>query len=172
MFRICLLNSTANPAQFGWKLAGLAVLFSRQILNGSREFYFSLTFLFLFIFLDTNCAQFMYVIFYNQRTLVIQQNFCNVKPHSSYLRITVMKPPKHIYLWPEAWIQVKEKRATFTALSCLKYINEAHKGQLISEWLLNAFIWTKIRIKIFLYFCHGSNQLIIMLILVIIYLLI
>ena len=33
--RISLLNSTANPAQFGWKLAGLAVLFSRQILNGS-----------------------------------------------------------------------------------------------------------------------------------------
>ena len=25
-FRICLLSSTANPAQFGWKLAGLAVL--------------------------------------------------------------------------------------------------------------------------------------------------
>ena len=28
-FRSCLLNSTANPAQFGWKWAGLAVLFSR-----------------------------------------------------------------------------------------------------------------------------------------------
>ena len=24
---VCLLNSTANPAQFGWKWAGLAVLF-------------------------------------------------------------------------------------------------------------------------------------------------
>ena len=42
-FRICLLNSTANPAQFGWKLAGLAVLFSRQILNGSQDLFFSLT---------------------------------------------------------------------------------------------------------------------------------
>ena len=35
-FRICLLNSTANSAQFWWKWAGLAVLFSRQILNGSQ----------------------------------------------------------------------------------------------------------------------------------------
>ena len=25
-YRICLLNSSANPAQFGWKWAGLAVL--------------------------------------------------------------------------------------------------------------------------------------------------
>ena len=32
-FKICLLNSTANPTQFGWKLAGLTVLFSRQILR-------------------------------------------------------------------------------------------------------------------------------------------
>ena len=32
-FRICLLNSTANSAQVRWKWAGLAVLFSRQILN-------------------------------------------------------------------------------------------------------------------------------------------
>ena len=30
-FRICLLNRTANTAQFWWKLAGLAVIFSRQI---------------------------------------------------------------------------------------------------------------------------------------------
>ena len=27
------------------------------------------------------------------------------------------------------------------------------KGQIISEWLLNLFIWTKKRMKIFLYFC-------------------
>ena len=27
-------------AQFGWKLAWLAVLFSRQILNGSQDFFF------------------------------------------------------------------------------------------------------------------------------------
>ena len=38
-FRSCLLNSTANPAQFGWKLAGLVVLFSRQLLNGSQDFF-------------------------------------------------------------------------------------------------------------------------------------
>ena len=40
-FRICLLNNTANPALFGWKLAGLAVLFSRQILNNSQDFFLS-----------------------------------------------------------------------------------------------------------------------------------
>ena len=28
--------------QFGWKLAGLAVLISRQILNGSQDFFFPL----------------------------------------------------------------------------------------------------------------------------------
>ena len=40
-FKICLLNSsTANPAQFGWKSAGLAAQFSRQILNGSQIFWF------------------------------------------------------------------------------------------------------------------------------------
>ena len=43
-FRICLLNSTANPAQFEWKLAGLALLFSRLILNGSQDFFFVLVF--------------------------------------------------------------------------------------------------------------------------------
>ena len=32
-----LLNSTANPAQFEWKWAGLAVLFGRQILNRLLE---------------------------------------------------------------------------------------------------------------------------------------
>ena len=37
-FRICLLNSTANLAKVWWKWAGLAVLFSRQILNGLLEF--------------------------------------------------------------------------------------------------------------------------------------
>ena len=35
---ICLLNSTANSVQFGWKLAGLAVLFSRQLPKGSHNF--------------------------------------------------------------------------------------------------------------------------------------
>ena len=37
-FRICLLNSTANPAHFHQIWAELAVLFSRQILNRSIEF--------------------------------------------------------------------------------------------------------------------------------------
>ena len=38
-FRICLLNSKGNPAHFGWKLAELAVLLSRQILNSSQDFF-------------------------------------------------------------------------------------------------------------------------------------
>ena len=39
-----LLNSTANPAHFHLKRAGLAVLFSRQLLNGSQDFFFILVF--------------------------------------------------------------------------------------------------------------------------------
>ena len=38
-FRICLLNSTANPAHFHQNWAELAVLFSRQILNSSQDFF-------------------------------------------------------------------------------------------------------------------------------------
>ena len=34
-----LLNSTANPAHFHPSLAGLAVLFSRQLPNGSHDFF-------------------------------------------------------------------------------------------------------------------------------------
>ena len=49
---ICLLNSTANSVQFGWKLAGLAVLFSRQTLKVSQDFFFSLIFQSLIIFLN------------------------------------------------------------------------------------------------------------------------
>ena len=40
--------------------------------------------------------------------------------------------------------------------------NRISKGQIISEWLLDVFIWTKKRTKIFLYFCPslwiGSNH--------------
>ena len=38
-FRICLLNSTANPAHFHQNQAGLVVLFSSQLLNGSQDFF-------------------------------------------------------------------------------------------------------------------------------------
>ena len=38
LFGSSLLNTTANPAQFRWKWAGLAVLFSRQLPNGSHDF--------------------------------------------------------------------------------------------------------------------------------------
>ena len=45
-FRSCLVNSTANPAHFHQHWAELAVLFSRQILNGSQDFFFLFTFTF------------------------------------------------------------------------------------------------------------------------------
>ena len=34
-----LLNSTANPAQFEWKWGGLAVLFSRELPNGTHDVF-------------------------------------------------------------------------------------------------------------------------------------
>ena len=34
-----LLDSTANSAQFEWKWAGLAVLFSRYLPNGTHDFF-------------------------------------------------------------------------------------------------------------------------------------
>ena len=46
-----LLNSTANSAQFEWKWAGLAVLFSRYLQNGTHDFFqiFSICFFEYFI---------------------------------------------------------------------------------------------------------------------------
>ena len=38
-FKSCLLNNIANPDQFGWKWAGLAVLFSRQLPNTSHDLF-------------------------------------------------------------------------------------------------------------------------------------
>jgi hypothetical protein len=38
-FKSCLLSSTANPAQFGWKWAGLDMLFSRKLPNVSHDFF-------------------------------------------------------------------------------------------------------------------------------------
>ena len=35
----CLLNSPANPAHFPSNRAGLAVLFSRELLNGTHDFF-------------------------------------------------------------------------------------------------------------------------------------
>ena len=49
--RSFLLNSTPNPAKLGWKWAGLAVLFSRQLPNRSHNFFqsFSICFFNYFI---------------------------------------------------------------------------------------------------------------------------
>ena len=45
-----LLNSTVNPAHFHPNWAGLAVLFSRQLLNGSQDFFFCFHVLIFIIF--------------------------------------------------------------------------------------------------------------------------
>ena len=39
LFGSYLLNSTADSAQFEWKWAGLAVLFSRELPNGTQDFF-------------------------------------------------------------------------------------------------------------------------------------
>jgi hypothetical protein len=45
------LEVTANPAHFHLNLAGLAVLFSRQLLNGSRDFFLCFNILIFIYFL-------------------------------------------------------------------------------------------------------------------------
>ena len=45
-----LLKSTANPAHFHPNWAGLTVLFSRQLLNCSQDFFFILIFSFYLFF--------------------------------------------------------------------------------------------------------------------------
>ena len=66
-FRICLLNSTANPAQFWWKWAGLAVLFSRKILNGIQGFFPSYILIFIYFSkyetIETHARAFLTLIF-------------------------------------------------------------------------------------------------------------
>ena len=45
-----LLNSTANPAHFHPNWTGLAVLFSRQLLNGSQDFFCFNILIFIYFF--------------------------------------------------------------------------------------------------------------------------
>ena len=54
-FRSCLLNSTANPAQFRWRWTGLSVLFGHvgQLPNGSHDFFHIFS-LFLLTYLIMN----------------------------------------------------------------------------------------------------------------------
>jgi hypothetical protein len=62
---ICLLNSKANSAQFWWKWAGLAVVFSKQILNNSQFFFLFNIFYFLGMKpLRPMPAHFWHLIFY------------------------------------------------------------------------------------------------------------
>ena len=51
LFGSYLLDSTANPAKPGWKRAGLAVLFSRQLHNGSHDFFQTFIIYFLSYFI-------------------------------------------------------------------------------------------------------------------------
>ena len=48
-----LINSKANPAHFHPNWAGLAVLFSRQLLNGSQDFFFRFNILIYFFKYET-----------------------------------------------------------------------------------------------------------------------
>ena len=50
MFGSYLLKSTANPAHFQPNWAGLAVLFSRQLLNGSQVFFSFHILVFIYFF--------------------------------------------------------------------------------------------------------------------------
>ena len=58
-----LLNSAANPAHFHLNLAGLAVLFSRQVLNGSQGFFCFNIFIFIHLFkyktIETHASEFL-----------------------------------------------------------------------------------------------------------------
>ena len=80
-FRSCLLNSTANPAYFHQNWAGLAVLFSRQILNGSQDLFLFNIQVFIYFFeyetIETHARAFLtlnisavgsvvYLLFINQ----------------------------------------------------------------------------------------------------------
>ena len=74
-----LLNTTANPPQIGWKLAGLAVLFSRLILNGSQDFLFHFNVLIIIHFLNMKPlrpipAHFSHLIFQVQVVWVVLQD--------------------------------------------------------------------------------------------------
>ena len=51
-------KSRANPAKFGWKWAGLAMLFSLQLQNGSHDFFHIFSILF-FNLRTTNAFKFL-----------------------------------------------------------------------------------------------------------------
>ena len=65
-FRICLLNSTASSANFHQNWAGLTVLFSRQVLNNSQDFFLLNILILIYFFryetIETHARAFMTVI--------------------------------------------------------------------------------------------------------------
>ena len=75
-FRICLLNITVNPVQFGWKLA---VLFSMQILNSSQDFFlFNILILFFFKYetIETHARAFLTLNISSIGTVSVLNKYC------------------------------------------------------------------------------------------------
>ena len=58
-FRSYLLNNTANPAHFHPNWARLAVLFSKQLLNGSQDFFFIFIYFFKYKTIETHARAFL-----------------------------------------------------------------------------------------------------------------
>ena len=67
----CYLNSTANSANFHQNWAGLTVLFSWKILNGSQDFFFS----FFRAFLTLNILAVGRVFYISNETNLLQNIF-------------------------------------------------------------------------------------------------
>ena len=58
-FRICLLNRTANPANLHLDWAVLAVLFSRQVLNGPQDIFLIFISFFKYETIETRAPAFL-----------------------------------------------------------------------------------------------------------------
>ena len=79
-----LLNSIANPAHFRLNWAGLPVLFSRQLLNCSQDFFLSF-------------QQFNFHLSFEYKTIgsvneILKENVMNLLLHESLLVNAVVKP--------------------------------------------------------------------------------
>ena len=116
-FKSCLLNSTANPANFHPNWAGLAVLFSRQLLTGSQDFFFvCLNFLiFIYIFryktIETHAPAFLPLnisavgsvnrMHVKSKRMLIQKEFEPIdlflSRHFSFVCYELLKDFKNVY---------------------------------------------------------------------------
>ena len=93
-FRICLLNSTANPANFHPKWAGLVVLFSKQILNSSWDFFHFDILIFIYFFkyeiIETHARAFFTFIILGLAT-------CGKVPSKIYGKYLIMEKNKTFF---------------------------------------------------------------------------